>query len=203
MSKLDALSDAEIAKIGKLVEVLDKSAFDFMTLELGDFRLTVGTGNAAAGLAGGPAAGPVHPVPSGAAGSAPAPAPMPMPATAQSAAAAASPAQAADSGAPGSAAPSSPASQPPSAEAVPGAVDVTATTMGRFYSRPEPNAAPFVSVGAQVESSSTVGLIEVMKLFNSVAAGVDGVVAQICVEDGQLVEYGQVLMRVCPAGAAG
>jgi biotin carboxyl carrier protein len=55
-----------------------------------------------------------------------------------------------------------------------------------------------VTLGSKVEASSTVGLVEVMKLFNAIAAGVEGEVVQICVEDAAVVEYGQVLMRVRP-----
>jgi acetyl-CoA carboxylase biotin carboxyl carrier protein len=73
--------------------------------------------------------------------------------------------------------------------------------MGRFYSKPDPSAAPFVSVGAKVEADATVGLIEVMKLFNAVGAGISGIVTEICVEDAQFVEYGQVLLRIQPSEA--
>ena len=70
--------------------------------------------------------------------------------------------------------------------------------IGRFYAKPEPGAAPFVSVGTEVTPDSTVALIEVMKVFTAVRAGVKGVVAEICVQDEQLVEYGQVLIRIRP-----
>jgi acetyl-CoA carboxylase biotin carboxyl carrier protein len=79
-----------------------------------------------------------------------------------------------------------------------GLLEITATTMGTFYSRPSPDAEPFVAVGSRIDPETTVGLIEVMKLFNGVAAGVTGTVEQICVEDAQLVEDGQVLVRVRP-----
>ncbi len=75
--------------------------------------------------------------------------------------------------------------------------------MGRFYAKPEPGAAPFVSVGAKVSADSTVGLIEVMKVFTAVRAGVHGVVTEICVQDEQLVEYGQVLFRIRPMESGG
>lgn len=171
MGKLDALSDAEIAKIGRLVEVLDRSAFDFMTLELANFRLTVGTGNVTADVLDGAKA-------------ASAPPSLPVPTTA--------PQPSSQPLAPG-------AAKPISQRPMEGTVEVTATTMGRFYVRPEPNAAPFVTVGSKVDANSTVGLIEVMKLFNGVVAGANGVVVQICVEDAELVEYGQVLMRIRPS----
>jgi acetyl-CoA carboxylase biotin carboxyl carrier protein len=70
--------------------------------------------------------------------------------------------------------------------------------LGRFYSQPEPGAAPFVTVGSDVNEDTTVGLIEVMKTFNAVRAGVSGTVTEICAQDAELVEYGQVLLRVRP-----
>jgi acetyl-CoA carboxylase biotin carboxyl carrier protein len=79
-----------------------------------------------------------------------------------------------------------------------GSVAVTAPLLGRFYSQPEPGATPFVSVGSDVSEDTTVGLIEVMKTFNAVRAGVSGTVTQICVRDAELVEYGQALLRVRP-----
>lgn len=172
-NKFETLSEVEIEKIGQLVEILDKSSFDHLTLELADFKLTVGTGAAApVAVAAAPVSAPVV---------AAAAAPAPVAAAAQPVATAAPVAAKKDQG------------------PVEGLIDVTATTMGRFYSRPDPNSAPFVTVGASVTADSTVGLLEVMKLFNSVAAGVAGTVEQICVEDAELVEFGQVLMRVRPA----
>ena len=75
-------------------------------------------------------------------------------------------------------------------------VAIVAPLLGRFYMQPEPGAAPFVSIGSQVTETTTVGLIEVMKTFNAVSAGVCGVVTEICVQDAQLIEYEQVLFRV-------
>ena len=68
-----------------------------------------------------------------------------------------------------------------------------------FYARPEPGAPPFVVIGAEVKKDTTVCLIEVMKTFNAMNAGVNGVITEICAEDAQLVEYGQVLFRVRPS----
>ena len=79
-----------------------------------------------------------------------------------------------------------------------GTVAVTAPLLGRFYSQPEPGAAPFVTVGSEVTEDATVGLIEVMKTFNAVRAGVSGTVTETCVQDSALVEYGQALLRVRP-----
>jgi acetyl-CoA carboxylase biotin carboxyl carrier protein len=79
-----------------------------------------------------------------------------------------------------------------------GSVAVTAPLLGRFYSQPEPGAAPFVTIGSEVSEDTTVGLIEVMKTFNAVRAGVSGTVTAISVRDAELVEYGQALLRVRP-----
>jgi acetyl-CoA carboxylase biotin carboxyl carrier protein len=80
-----------------------------------------------------------------------------------------------------------------------GLTDVRASMLGQFYSAPKPGAAPFVAVGSQVQRDTAVGIIEVMKLMNSISAGVDGEVAEILARDGELVEFDQVLMRVRPA----
>ena len=74
--------------------------------------------------------------------------------------------------------------------------------MGRFYAKPEPGAAPFVSVGAEVNPDTTVALIEVMKVFTAIRAGVHGVVTEVCVQNEQYIEYGQILFRVRPAAGA-
>ncbi|HEX4599672.1 MAG TPA: acetyl-CoA carboxylase [Burkholderiaceae bacterium] len=73
---------------------------------------------------------------------------------------------------------------------------VTAPLLGTFYRAPKPGAQPFVDVGAQVEIDSIIGIIEVMKLMNTVRAGVRGTVIEVLAQDGTLVEYGQVLLRV-------
>ena len=80
-----------------------------------------------------------------------------------------------------------------------GLLEVRAPMLGTFYGAPKPGDAPFVGVGTRVSADSAVGIIEVMKLMNSISAGVDGVVAEILVRDGDLVEFDQVLMRVRPA----
>ncbi len=77
-------------------------------------------------------------------------------------------------------------------------VPITAPVVGTFYVAPEPGAPPYVQEGGGVEEESTVGLIEVMKVFNAVTAGVQGVVAEICVQNGQFVEFGQTLFRIKP-----
>ncbi len=71
--------------------------------------------------------------------------------------------------------------------------------LGVFYRAPSPGAPPFVDVGTRVEADTIVCLIEVMKMMNSVPAGVAGTIAEIHVENASPVEYGQPLFRVEPA----
>jgi acetyl-CoA carboxylase biotin carboxyl carrier protein len=77
-------------------------------------------------------------------------------------------------------------------------IDVKASMLGQFYSAPKPGAPPFVVIGSKVQSQTAIAIIEVMKLMNSISAGVDGEVVEILVHDGDLVEFDQVLMRVRP-----
>jgi len=86
--------------------------------------------------------------------------------------------------------------------ATPGLVDVRAPMLGTWYAAPRPGAAPFVAVGQAIEADSAIGIIEVMKLMNSIAAGVAGIVVEILVRDGQFVEFDQPLLRVRPEVAS-
>jgi acetyl-CoA carboxylase biotin carboxyl carrier protein len=70
--------------------------------------------------------------------------------------------------------------------------------LGTFYRAERPGAEPFVDVGAEVEPDTIVCIIEVMKMMNSVPAGMAGTIAEVCCENAQLVEYGQPLFRVAP-----
>jgi acetyl-CoA carboxylase biotin carboxyl carrier protein len=79
-------------------------------------------------------------------------------------------------------------------------VEIKSPTPGTFYARPNPESPPYVSVGARVTPTSVVGLIEAMKLYNEITADCAGVIAEIVAEDGKPVEFGQVLLRVDPAG---
>lgn len=87
---------------------------------------------------------------------------------------------------------------PVAAAFAPGAYLAKSPMVGTFYSAPEPGAKPFVTVGQRVDAESTVCIIEVMKLMNSVPAGVSGVVSQVLVKDGEPVEFDQVLVVVDP-----
>lgn len=74
--------------------------------------------------------------------------------------------------------------------------EVRAPNLGTFYRSPKPGAAPFVEIGQKVGAETELCLLEVMKLFTSVKAGVSGTIRKVCVEDGVLVESGQVLFLV-------
>ena len=77
-------------------------------------------------------------------------------------------------------------------------IGITAPNLGTFYRAPKPGAPPYVEVGQAVEPGTEVCLIEVMKLFTPVSAGTAGVVREICIEDGQMVEFGQLLVIIEP-----
>ena len=87
----------------------------------------------------------------------------------------------------------------PTGAAVPDdAVVISAPNLGIFYRAPKPGAAPYVEVGDPVDADTEICLIEVMKLFTPVTAGVKGVVAGICVADGEMIEHGQPLFYIRP-----
>ncbi len=73
---------------------------------------------------------------------------------------------------------------------------VKAPMLGVFYRAPKPGAPPFVEVGAKVEPRSVIGIVEVMKLMNSIHADVAGEVVEILAADGQMVEFDQTLLHV-------
>ena len=78
-------------------------------------------------------------------------------------------------------------------------LDVTAPMVGVFYAAPQPGAPPFVRVGDAVSGDTVVGIVEVMKLMNAIPAGANGVVVETVAQDGDLVEYGAVLLRIARA----
>lgn len=74
--------------------------------------------------------------------------------------------------------------------------EVTAPMVGVFYAAPAPGDEPFVHVGSKVKAGETLCIIEAMKVLNEVTAEADGEVLEICVADGDLVEFGSCLMRI-------
>ncbi|MBK6715720.1 MAG: acetyl-CoA carboxylase biotin carboxyl carrier protein [Burkholderiales bacterium] len=156
--------------VERIIRLLEASQFDELHLELEGLKLDLRRRGAA------PAAPRVSTAP---------PAPVP---TAASSSAAASPSSAVQQAAPSS-----------TLVAVnTGLVDIKAPMLGTLYLAPKPGAEPFVRVGSQVEPDSVIGIVEVMKLMNSVAAGVSGEVVEVVAPDSQLVEFDQVLIRVRP-----
>ncbi len=78
--------------------------------------------------------------------------------------------------------------------------DVPSPLLGTFYRAPKPGAPPFVEIGTPVEENTIVAIIEVMKLMNTVRAGVRGTVAEIIPGDGTLVEFDQPILRIRKTG---
>jgi acetyl-CoA carboxylase biotin carboxyl carrier protein len=77
-----------------------------------------------------------------------------------------------------------------------GLITITSPMLGTFYRAEGPGREPFVKVGTRVDPETTVCIIEVMKMMNSIPAGVSGTVVEVCSDNAQLVEYGQPLFKV-------
>ena len=73
---------------------------------------------------------------------------------------------------------------------------LTSPMVGTFYSAPSPDAAPFVKVGQTIKEGDVVCIVEAMKLMNEIETEFSGKIVEICVQDGQPVEFGQVLMYI-------
>jgi acetyl-CoA carboxylase biotin carboxyl carrier protein len=84
-----------------------------------------------------------------------------------------------------------PAAAPPA-----NVVEIRSPIVGTFYRAPAPDAAPFVQVGSEIRSGTVLCIIEAMKLMNEIESDVDGKVARVMVENGQPVEYDQVLFLI-------
>lgn len=83
-------------------------------------------------------------------------------------------------------------------EVPPGTSAVPAPLLGIFYRAPKPGEPSFIEIGSRVEADTIVGIIEVMKLMNTVRAGLRGEVVAIPARNGELVEYGEALLFVRP-----
>jgi acetyl-CoA carboxylase biotin carboxyl carrier protein len=83
-----------------------------------------------------------------------------------------------------------------------GLVAVRSPMVGTFYMRPSPDQPRFVEVGSTVQAGDTVCLVEVMKMFNSVQAGVAGTVERIVIDDGKPVQHDQIVILIKPAKEA-
>jgi len=157
------------ADIQEIMRLVEASGFDELLLETAGTKLTLRRGGA------------ISAVPSGSVTlAAPAVSPVAVAAPAQPPAAVVVPA---------------PVAAPVVADGTP----VESPMLGTFYRAPKPGAAAFVEVGAAVEADTVIGIVEVMKLMNTVRAGVRGTVTAVVARDGALVEYGETLIRVAVA----
>jgi acetyl-CoA carboxylase biotin carboxyl carrier protein len=173
-----SLTAADVAEIMRLVE---QSNFDELTLEIDGIKLSLRRGAPAEFSSDRNAQGAIVEAP----GVAVPERRAPPPGNENTAAAAT-----------GKSAPLPGTSKTIAATADPNVYEVASPLLGTFYRAPKPGAPPFVEVGAQVEEETVVALIEVMKLMNTVRAGVRGTVTEILVADGALAEYGETLLRV-------
>lgn len=153
----------------KILKIIEESSYDEVRLEVGDFKLHVQKRGAA-------------------------PASTPLPPTDTAVRTSLTAAEPTSAESPVGA---SVASQKPEQEALPeGLVAVRAPMLGTFYRAPSPGEKPFVEVGDEVGPDTIVCLVEVMKLFNSVKAGVAGRIVKIPAENATMVEYGQPLLLI-------
>jgi len=97
---------------------------------------------------------------------------------------------------PAPAPPEAPAEPAPAPASSNGHAEIVAPMLGTFYRQEAPGKPPFVEVGSRVEAGTVVCVIEVMKMMNSIEAGVSGTIVEICADNAALVEYGQPLFRV-------
>lgn len=87
-----------------------------------------------------------------------------------------------------------PTAEPPKALA-----EVSSPMVGTFYRRPAVDAEPYVQEGDVVKKGQVLCIVEAMKLMNEIESDVSGTVVEICLEDGQMVEYGETLFRIAPS----
>ena len=161
--------------VEKLIRSMDDSSLDSIEIERGGTRIRLaktpsGSPSPVAYPAPAPAAAPAAPQASGSN-----PAPAASPDTSEGA-----------SGASGSETTDS------------SLVEITSPMVGTFYRSPSPDADAFTTTGARIAAGDVLCIIEAMKLMNELEAEVEGTVREICVENGEPVEYGQVLFRIQP-----
>jgi acetyl-CoA carboxylase biotin carboxyl carrier protein len=161
--------------VQQLIRTLDESSLDHVEIERGGTRIRVSRTPAGVPHAGLPVAAPAP--------TAPAPAPNPAPATQAAAPSAAGEAE----------------DREETGASDESWIEITSPMVGTFYRAPSPDADPFIEVGSPVSTGDTLCIIEAMKLMNELEAEVEGVVKEICVENGEPVEYGQVLFRLDPS----
>jgi acetyl-CoA carboxylase biotin carboxyl carrier protein len=158
--------------VREILRIIDESELDELRIETEGFSLHVRRGGGAEA--------------------------MPSPAAPSMPAAPSRPAEASPSTAEAPAPASS--ATPPPGDDHDGKVTIESPMLGTFYRAEGPNQDPFVEIGSRVEPDTTVCIIEVMKMMNSVPAGVAGTIVEICHENAKLVEFGEPIFRIEPAG---
>ncbi len=98
-------------------------------------------------------------------------------------------------------APTTPSGPNPSPPVTPAKklIEIKSPMVGTFYSKPKPDKPDYVSIGSTIRPDTVVCLIEAMKLYNDIKAEVSGTIAEVCINNGDFVEYNQVMFRVEPA----
>lgn len=91
-----------------------------------------------------------------------------------------------------------PASEPQTTEADADLIEIRSPIVGTFYRAPSPDSDPFINVNDRIEEGDVLCIVEAMKLMNEIEAEVSGSIVEIAVENGQPVEYDQVLFRLKP-----
>ncbi|MBI4768215.1 MAG: hypothetical protein HY787_27065 [Deltaproteobacteria bacterium] len=165
----------------KIIKLMDESDYDELHLEMGDLKLTL--------------------VKSGAGGRSPLKEPPTLSPLEPKRPLATSPALAEPAPAHAKSASRGMAPQPETPIQMAGGdglIPIQSPLLGTFYRGPKPGAPSFVEVGSRVMKDDTVCLIEVMKTFTTLKAGVEGRIARICAENAQMVEYQQTLFLVEP-----
>jgi len=100
--------------------------------------------------------------------------------------------------APHPAPPAAPQAAAPTAPAEEHLLEIASPMVGTYYAAPDPDSPPFIEVGARVTADSVVCIVEAMKVMNEIKAECRGTIEKVCVQNGQAVEYGQVLFKVKP-----
>lgn len=184
-------------EISRVLALLEKSPFDEIRIDEGDLHIALSRNGVAL-----TEAAPAQPAPAAQAAAAPSAAPSTTPSSAPAAAPAnAGQANAGQASAGQADAAQPDASQSDAARSEAGLVEIKAPIVGIFYVSPEPGAEPFVTAGQAIDSETTVGIIEVMKVFNTVPSGISGTIERRLVENGDFVEFGQPIFLVRPDGA--
>jgi len=189
-----ALSYDEIAEI---LKIIDGSSCDELVVDTGDMKLVVRRNSA-----GGARATQDHLIQDHVTQNPPTVTPREI--SAAAAAPPVSPTAASAPAAPSSNRPNAPAKMPARIPAeipakAPHQVEIVAPMVGTFYRAPAPDAPPFVEIGAAVRKGQPLCLIEVMKLFTTLASEHDGRIVAIGAENAELVEYGRTLFVIEPA----